>query len=48
MAVKSFTLCPNHVHTYVSVKEVEIVQVSEKDELGTVITKEPTKTGKPE
>ena len=53
MALRSFKLDPFHVHTYVIVKDVEIVKVISEDlkvedTLGTSIKTELIKTGKPE
>jgi hypothetical protein len=53
MALKSFKLDPFHTHTYVSVKEVELIKITNsdpklEDELGTSLIKESNQTGKPE
>ena len=53
MAIRNFILDPSHVHTYILIKDVEIIEEKSidpkvADTLGTSLIKELVKTGKPE
>ena len=48
MGIKSFQLCPNHVHDYTCAKDVEVDQDIITKELETTLIIESKKTGKPE